>query len=152
LLAGCGIQAAAESLGVPLADFETGVEVSLPRGALDCLFKVAKGAVEAGRIIGLPRLKTHGLTTMGGALKNMFGVVPGGRKWEYHVTHPNVETFSRMIVDLNRALYPRRLWVMDAITVMEGNRPANGRLRKVGLLIMTADPVAADAIGAGSWE
>ena len=142
----CGIQAAAESLGVPLADFETGVELSFPRGALDRLFKVAKGAVEAGRIINLPRLKTHGLTTMTGALKNMFGVIPGGRKGEYHVTHPDVESFSRMIVDLNGSV-PAQLVVLDAITVMEGNGPANGRLRKVGLLIMTDDPVAADAVG-----
>jgi len=141
-----GIQAEAEALGVPLADFETGVDVRFPRGALDRRFTVAKGAVEAGGIVSLPRLKTHGLTAMTGALKNTFGLIPGGRKGEYHVTHPDVESFSRMIVDLNGAV-PAVLVVMDAITVMEGNGPANGRLRGVGLLVITTDPVAADAVG-----
>ena len=142
----CGIHDAALALGVPLADFENGVDVSFPGGLLDRRFTVARGAVEAGGIVNLPRLKTHGLTTMTGALKNTFGVIPGGRKGEYHVTHPDVESFSRMIVDLNRAV-PTCLVVMDAIMVMEGNGPANGRLRAIGLLIITTDPVAADAVG-----
>ncbi len=142
----CGIHDAAFALGVPLADFETGVDVSFPGGLLDRRFTVARGAVEAGGIVNLPRLKTHGLTTMTGALKNTFGVIPGGRKGEYHVTHPDVESFSRMIVDLNRAI-PSCLVVMDAIMVMEGNGPANGQLRAIGLLIITTDPVAADAVG-----
>jgi len=142
----CGIHAEAESLGVPLADFETGVDVSFPGGALDRRFSVARAAVEAECIVSLPRLKTHGLTTMTGALKNTFGVIPGGRKGEYHVTHPDAESFSRMIVDLNGAV-PVHLVVMDAITVMEGNGPANGRLRPVGVLIITTDLVAADALG-----
>jgi uncharacterized protein (DUF362 family)/Pyruvate/2-oxoacid:ferredoxin oxidoreductase delta subunit len=141
-----GLAAAAEALGIPLADFEAGVDVSFPGGALDRRFTVARGAVEAGVIVNLPRLKTHGLTVMTGALKNMFGVIPGGRKGEYHVTHPGVEAFSRMIVDLNGAI-SARLVVMDAVTVMEGNGPANGRLRPVGVLIFTTDPVAADAVG-----
>jgi uncharacterized protein (DUF362 family)/Pyruvate/2-oxoacid:ferredoxin oxidoreductase delta subunit len=141
-----GLHAEAETLGIPLADFDAGVDVSFPAGTLDRRFTVARGAVEAGGIISLPRLKTHGLTVMTGALKNTFGIIPGGRKGEYHVTHPDVESFSRMIVDLNRAL-PPRLVIMDAITVMEGNGPANGRLRSVGVLIITTDPVAADAVG-----
>jgi uncharacterized protein (DUF362 family)/Pyruvate/2-oxoacid:ferredoxin oxidoreductase delta subunit len=141
-----GIQAEAEALGIPLADFEAGVDVSFPAGTLDRRFTVARGAVDAGGIVSLPRLKTHGLTVMTGALKNTFGIIPGGRKGEYHVTHPDVESFSRMIVDLNRAV-PPRLVVMDAIAVMEGNGPANGRLRPVGALVITTDPVAADAVG-----
>jgi len=142
----CGIHAEAEALDIPLADFEIGVDVSFPGGALDRRFTVAQAAVEAECIVSLPRLKTHGLTTMTGALKNTFGVIPGGRKGTYHVTHPDVESFSRLLVDLNRAV-PVRLVVMDAITVMEGNGPANGRLRPVGLLILTTDRVAADALG-----
>ena len=141
-----GLHAAAEALGVPLADFETGVDVSFPEGVLDRRFTVARAAVDTGGMVSLPRLKTHGLTLMTGALKNTFGVIPGGRKGEYHVTHPDLESFSRMIVDLNRAV-PPRLVVMDAITVMEGNGPANGRLRPVGVLVITTDPVAADAVG-----
>ncbi len=141
-----GLHAEAEALGVPLADFQTGDDVSFPGGTLDRRFTIARAVREAAGIVNLPRLKTHALTTMTGALKNMFGVIPGALKARYHVTHPDVESFSRMIVDLNCAV-PSRLVVMDAITVMEGNGPANGRLRSVGLLIITTDPVAADAVG-----
>ncbi|MGA2766435.1 MAG: DUF362 domain-containing protein [Spirochaetia bacterium] len=142
----CGVHAEAEALGIPLSDFDNGDEVSFPGGKLDRRFRIARGVLEAGGIVNLPRLKTHGLTAMTGALKNMFGVIPGGLKAEYHITHPDLESFSRMIVDLNGAV-PSRLVVLDAITVMEGNGPANGHLRPVGLLIMSTDPVAADALG-----
>ena len=67
----------------------------------DRRFHIARGALEAGAIVNLPRLKTHALTVITGALKNIFGVVPGGLKAEFHLSHPDVETFSRMIVDLN---------------------------------------------------
>jgi uncharacterized protein (DUF362 family)/ferredoxin len=142
----CGVAAEAEALRVPLADFESGQDVSFPSGVLDRRFTVAGGALAAAGIVNLPRLKTHGLTTMTGALKNTFGVIPGGLKAKYHITHPDVESFSQMIADLNGAVLSR-LVVMDAITVMEGNGPASGRLRSVGLLIITTDPVAADAVG-----
>jgi ferredoxin len=82
---------------------------------------------------------------MTGALKNMFGAVVGSSKAALHITHPDGESFGRMIADLNR-LVRSRLVVMDAITVMEGNGPVSGRLVDVGLLIVSADPVATDAV------
>ena len=141
-----GLMDEAVALGIPLADFQTGSDVAFPRGVRNRLFSIARGVTEAGALVNLPRLKTHGLTTMTGALKNTFGVIPGGRKGEYHITHPDVESFSRMIADLNGAVRSS-LVVMDAIMAMEGNGPASGRLRPVGLIIASADPVAVDAVG-----
>jgi ferredoxin len=82
---------------------------------------------------------------MTGALKNTFGVIPGNRKAEFHVKCPDVETFSRMIVDLNGLIRPRMI-VMDAIRAMEGNGPGAGDLVDIGLLIFSDDPVAVDAV------
>jgi ferredoxin len=82
---------------------------------------------------------------MTGALKNLFGVVPGFRKAEYHVTHPDLEGFSRMLADLN-GLVRSSLVVMDAIRGMEGNGPRAGTPVDVGLLIVSDDPVAVDAV------
>ena len=141
-----GVLEEAEALGIPMADFETGEDVSYPQGAQNRRFHVARGALDAGAIVNLPRLKTHSLTLMTGALKNIFGVVPGGRKAEFHIKHPDVEGFSRMIVDLN-GLVRSRLVVMDAIKAMEGNGPGSGDLVDVGLLIISEDPVAVDAVG-----
>jgi uncharacterized protein (DUF362 family)/Pyruvate/2-oxoacid:ferredoxin oxidoreductase delta subunit len=142
----CGLAEQAEALGIPLADFESGADVANPAGAQNKVFTIANGAREAGAIVNLPRLKTHGLCTMTGALKNLFGAVPGNRKMEFHIKCPDVETFSRMLVDLN-ALIPQRLAVLDAIRAMEGNGPGGGDLVDVGLLIFSDDPVAADAVG-----
>jgi uncharacterized protein (DUF362 family)/Pyruvate/2-oxoacid:ferredoxin oxidoreductase delta subunit len=142
----CGLMEEAEALGIPLVDFESGEDTHYPGGVQNKRFFVARGVLEAGGIVSLPRLKTHSFTVMTGALKNIFGVVPGGRKAEFHIKHPDVEGFSRMIADLN-GLVRSDLIVMDAIKAMQGNGPGSGDLVDVGLLIFSDDPVAVDAIG-----
>jgi uncharacterized protein (DUF362 family)/Pyruvate/2-oxoacid:ferredoxin oxidoreductase delta subunit len=141
-----GLAAEAESLGIPMEDFDDGEEVAYPAGVQNRRFLVARSVLAAGVIVNLPRLKTHSLTVVTGALKNTFGVVPGSRKAEFHIKHPDVEGFSRMIVDLN-GLVRSHLVIMDAIRVMEGNGPSSGTLADVGLLVLSEDPVAADAVG-----
>ncbi len=141
-----GLLAEAEALGIPLADFETGRDVSDASGGRFRRFPLARGVLEASAVVNLPRLKTHALTRMTGALKNTFGAVVGSSKAAMHITHPDGESFGRMIADVN-LLVRSRLVVMDAITVMEGNGPVSGRLVDVGLLIFSTDPVAADAVG-----
>jgi uncharacterized protein (DUF362 family)/ferredoxin len=141
----CGLADEADRLGIPLAEFEHGVDVSWPDAVVHQLFHVARGVLDARAVVNLPKLKTHALTTMTGALKNTFGVIPGFRKAEYHVTHPDLEGFSRMLADLN-GLVRSGLVVMDAIHAMEGNGPRGGTLVPLGLLIVSVDPVAVDAV------
>jgi uncharacterized protein (DUF362 family)/ferredoxin len=142
-----GLLEVAESLGIPLADFENGEDVSYPQGLQERRFHIACGVRQAGAIVNLPRLKTHAFTTMTGALKNIFGVVPGGgRKAALHASHWNIEDFSQMIVDLN-GLVRSQLVVLDSVKAMQGNGPNAGELVDVGLLIVSDDPVAADAVG-----
>lgn len=141
-----GIVDAAERLGIPIADFSTGRQVSFPEGDLIKQFVIAAGVLDADGLITLPRLKTHALTRMTGAVKNQFGCVPGLLKPEFHARMPDADAFSRMLVDLNRLLKPR-LAVMDAIVAMEGNGPRSGDPRPVGALLFSDDLVAVDAIG-----
>jgi uncharacterized protein (DUF362 family)/Pyruvate/2-oxoacid:ferredoxin oxidoreductase delta subunit len=140
-----GILEAANTLGIPLADFESGRDVSFPKGIQNRKFHIANGALDAGFLVNLPKMKTHGLMTFTGALKNTFGVIPGGRKAEFHIRLPDAEGMSRMLVDLN-AMIPSGLVVMDAVRAMEGNGPSGGSLVDVGLLIASRDPVAVDAV------
>jgi Pyruvate/2-oxoacid:ferredoxin oxidoreductase delta subunit len=49
-----------------------------------------------------------------------------------------------MLVDLNLLMRPR-LFIMDAVVAMEGNGPARGTPRQVGLILASDDPVALDA-------
>ncbi len=139
-----GLAPIAEELGIELADFTRGREVSYPEGRLIKRFTIAEGVLAADGIVSLPKMKTHGLTRITGAIKNQYGCIPGALKAEFHARLPNADLFSRMIVDLNRFLRPR-LFVMDGIVAMEGNGPQNGTPRSMDVLLFSADPVAIDA-------
>ncbi|HOH29110.1 MAG TPA: DUF362 domain-containing protein, partial [Candidatus Hydrogenedentes bacterium] len=132
-------------LNIPLADFHTGRTISFPEGHLCKQFTIAKGALDADGIISLPKLKTHALTRVTGAIKNQFGCVPGSLKGEFHGRFNKITHFAEMLVDLSRFLKPR-LYIMDGILSMEGNGPGNGTPRWTNLVLMSTDPVALDAV------
>jgi len=143
-----GMAAVGRELGIPLADFETRVEKAHPGGVRHKRCILASAAADAiGAIVNLPKFKTHGLTRMTCAVKNLFGCVPGILKSEYHVKLPDAFQFSRMLVDLNGLLQPR-LHVLDGILAMEGNGPRGGRPKPMHVLMLSADPVALDATAA----
>lgn len=141
-----GIAAVADELGIGYADFSEPAEVSFPEGDLVKQFTLARPVVQADGLITLPKLKTHALTRLTGAVKNQFGCVPGLLKGEFHVRMPDVDHFCRMLVDLNLCIWPR-LAIMDAVVAMEGNGPRGGTPRQVGVLILSADLVAVDEVG-----
>ena len=139
-----GLLEVAQELGVELADFTRGEIVSFPEGRQNKQFTIARGVLNADGIVSLPKLKSHGLTRMTGAIKNQFGCIPGTLKAEFHARLPRVDLFSQMLVDLNRFLKPR-LFIMDGIVAMEGNGPQNGTPRPMNVLLFSRDPVAIDA-------
>lgn len=98
-------------------------------------------------IINFCKLKTHGMMSMSGAAKNMFGAVPGTVKPEYHYRFPEPADFANMIVDLDEYFKPR-LSIVDAVVGMEGNGPTSGKPRHIGMLIASENPHAADLVGA----
>ncbi len=112
-------------------------------------FEVGRTAYEADAIINLPKLKTHGMTTLTGAVKNLFGCVPGKRKVQWHLnTGVNHDLFMRMLVELC-ALFKPRITIMDAIVGMDGNGPGSGNPHAIGALISGSDAVSVDVV-AGS--
>jgi uncharacterized protein (DUF362 family)/Pyruvate/2-oxoacid:ferredoxin oxidoreductase delta subunit len=140
-----GLDQVAQELGITAADFSSGREVSFPEGVQNKRFTLAAGALAADCLVSLPKLKTHGLMLVTGAVKNQFGCVPGLLKGEFHLRLPQAEQFARMLVDLNRCLRPR-LYVMDAVVGMQGNGPRGGQPVQVGALLASTDPVALDAV------
>ena len=139
-----GLLSAAEELGLSLADFKTGENINYKGYFAERSYTIARAVSECDAIISLPKLKTHGLTHLTGAVKNQFGCVVGFNKGAFHAKLPRVEDFARMLVDLNLYLRPR-LYIMDGIVLMEGNGPRGGTPRRGGILIMSTDPVALDA-------
>lgn len=139
-----GLAEVARNNNIPLADFNEGTTTSFPEGHLVKQFTIANGVMAADAIISLPKMKSHGLTRITGAVKNQFGCIPGFLKAEFHLKFPDNSHFSQMLVDLNRLLKPR-LFIMDGIIAMEGNGPGAGTPIPMNVLLLSTDPVALDA-------
>ncbi len=97
-------------------------------------------------IINLPKFKTHDLMVLTGAIKNLFGLVPGLFKTELHRRALDAANFSQVLVDIFELAKPR-LSVVDGIVAMEGDGPATGgTLRNMNLVLAGADAVSVDAV------
>ncbi len=144
----CGIEEVADELSIPKADFTNAVQRDFPQGVLVRKFQFVKAIDDTDGIISICKFKTHALTRFTGAMKNQFGLIPGILKAKEHVRFPTEQTFTQMIADLNGCIRPR-LFVMDGIVGMEGNGPANGTPRLLGLLMVSDDPVALDSVCIG---
>jgi len=139
-----GLREAGEQSGAEFVPFSAASPMDNPDGALVDSFPVAEPVHACDGLINLPKMKAHQLTRITGAVKNLFGCIPGKRKALYHVQFQDVFAFSRLLVELNLRLRPR-LHVMDGIVSMEGNGPRSGDPRPMHVLIMSEDPVAVDA-------
>lgn len=140
-----GFKRVADELGLAMADFRRSKAVTHKEALLNKRFVIASGVLAAEGVVSLPKLKTHGLTRLTGAVKNQFGCIPGLSKSSYHARLPDPFDFGTMLVDLNTLIKPR-LYIMDAVMAMEGNGPRSGNPRKLGVLLLSQDPVALDAV------
>ncbi|TKZ35486.1 DUF362 domain-containing protein, partial [Brachyspira catarrhinii] len=140
-----GISEVAQRLKIEYADFDEPIGISFNEGIKEKSFTIAKPIAEADTIISLPKLKSHALTVMTGAVKNQFGCIPGFRKAEYHLKLPDFDDFSTMLLDLNKLINPK-LYIMDGIMAMEGNGPRSGNPKKLNVLLLSSDAVALDYV------
>lgn len=140
-----GMAEAAAQSGIELCYDVSQENVSFPNGKLTKLFQLCSPIMNADLVINLSKLKTHSLTAMTGAIKNLFGVIPGRAKPGYHATLEDKFLFARMLLDLADCIAPR-LSIMDAVVGMEGNGPSGGDPRQVGLLLASENPLALDLV------
>ncbi len=112
-------------------------------GKINKSFQLASYLESADLVINLPKLKTHGLTMYTGAVKNLFGCIPGVLKAEYHLRMQSVYDFSRMLNDLAGLVAPE-LTIMDAVVGMEGEGPSNGRPKEFNYLLASTSPYYLD--------
>ena len=125
--------------------FKNGKNVFLKEVYLPKLIK------EVDLIINLPKLKTHGLMKYTGAIKNLYGFIPGGKKAYYHLMADSEEKFGQLLVELYQYVKPE-LTIMDAVVGMEGFGPSAGQPKQTGLIIaskncLSLDIVASEIIG-----
>ena len=141
----CGLERVAEETGAELA-LDTSQEiVSLPKGKILKRIEIVKYARDVDVIINLPKFKTHCFTLLTGAVKNLFGLVPGLIKPTYHANFPDVDDLSTMLVDLMEFASPA-LSIVDGVWAMEGDGPSAGTLRETGMIIAGENPAAVDVV------
>ena len=109
-------------------------------------YYIARPVLEADLVINLPKLKTHILTLYTGAVKNLYGTIPGRRKREIHYRAPGVQDFGHVLLDVLELVQPG-LTIMDGVFGQEGNGPGmGGTPRQYGCLASSTDPVALDSV------
>ena len=131
--------------GVACVDFtgQPHESVALPRAG--CSVQVARHALEADRIINLPKVKVHCQMVLTLGVKNLFGAIPSRKKAMLHMKlGKRPEHFSAMLLDLADRLAPS-LSLADGVVMMDRHGPMRGTPRTLGVLAASADPVALDA-------
>lgn len=145
--------ACAEALGIVEPLKRLGVRIKQLSRPVKCTLEhsgtkigISSVALEADKIINLPKLKTHQQLVATIAVKNMFGCVSGKAKaiWHYRKGATS-ENFCTMLIDIYKLLGPV-LTIIDAVVAMEGPGPIRGNPKKLGWLVASVDPMAAEVI------
>ncbi|SJZ44432.1 DUF362 domain-containing protein [Selenihalanaerobacter shriftii] len=144
-----GMKSVCEELDVEFINFDR-VETKLVSNVGNTIsdFNLPIPLLEADFIISLPKLKTHSLTLFTGAIKNMYGVIPGLKKMEYHREFPNPNRFAEVIVDIFATVKPD-LAIMDGVIGLAGDGPGSAGVPcAVGTILASTDLVALDTVAA----
>jgi uncharacterized protein (DUF362 family) len=96
---------------------------------------------EVDVFVSFGKIKTHNMTTVSGALKNLFGCLPEFNKYHHHPRIHNA------VADLAQAIRPD-ISLLDGMPAHEGNGPVHGTPWQLGVVVAGADPVATDSASA----
>jgi uncharacterized protein (DUF362 family)/Pyruvate/2-oxoacid:ferredoxin oxidoreductase delta subunit len=138
-----GMIAVAERTGCELNYDTSVIEVSNNEAKLLKNMQIIKIAHDVDFVISAAKLKTHGMMTYTGAVKNLFGVIPGITKAEYHFKMNNTANFAEHLVDICQYVKPV-VSIIDGIDCMEGDGPSAGIKKHVGVILASANPYALD--------
>ena len=137
-----GVSELANKYGIRLVNIDTYDYkiVKVPNGIANDEFKISKIVFEVDKIINLPVMKTHNGTLVTLGMKNLKGTLPSDEKFKCHL-----EGLHESIVDLNSIVKPD-LTIIDGITALEGNGPANGKSVRMNLILGSRDVVSVDSV------
>ncbi|MGQ9843284.1 MAG: DUF362 domain-containing protein [Spirochaetota bacterium] len=114
-------------------------------------FEVPKILADCDLLMNLPKFKTHALTHITCAVKNLFGTIHGMKKSQWHIKAKTKEEFAQMLLDLYEAYttdnsIPKVIVnIVDAITIMEGDGPGpSGKPAFLGVIGASYNAIAVD--------
>lgn len=109
-------------------------------------FYLSEKILATSFIINVPKFKTHSLMTYTGAIKNLYGMIPGNTKRQLHVELPNKQQFAELLVNMYDLIRPG-LNIVDAVIGIEGEGPSKGgKKRKIGYIIASENALAVDIV------
>ena len=152
-LKGNGTLKVIEEENVTLADNHELKEISSENYLQYKSFNVSKTFVEADIMINLPKLKTHSFTYFSCAQKNLFGLIYGLEKANWHVIANNPKDFGTMINDLycitkEQFKENHLIHLCDSIECLQGDGPTTGGNKtKMNAIFASTSGVALDIVG-----
>lgn len=133
-----------EELEMPIVEF-SGQRYATESDNFNHL-RLCKEAMDADVVINLPKIKSHVQLTLTLGVKNLFGCVPGKMKaWWHMEAGKDSDRFGEMLVETAKAINPN-LTILDGIIGHEGNGPANGVPRPLGILAASSNVFALDSV------
>jgi uncharacterized protein (DUF362 family)/Pyruvate/2-oxoacid:ferredoxin oxidoreductase delta subunit len=138
------LRKACEKYNVRALSFEN--DETIKTKILNSEITLPKAVVDSDLIINLPKLKTHILMKYTGAVKNLYGCIPGGLKPKLHGVYPKENDFAKLLVELHNTIIKDKetITIMDGIYGMEGNGPSNGKPINSKIVIASKSSVAVD--------
>ena len=146
-----GIAAVARERDCPLIDMDVRpcVKVPIPEGRVIHALQVCPEVLEHDWVVSIPVMKMHMHTGVTLSVKNMKGCLWRRSKVQLHML-PAVEGTDRKpldlaIADLSSVLRPH-LAIIDGTVGMEGLGPGAGQAKPLGVVVVSTDAFAADAV------
>ena len=136
----------AKKYGAKLIAFEEEplVRISSDIVGLDEIY-IPKILLEVDLTINACKLKTHSGLRLSGAIKNMYGCLPGGYKQKIHIWTNNDFELSNVFIDIHKIVKPM-LSVMDAVVALDGGPSAIGKPVKTSSILVSENATALDVV------
>ena len=137
-----GLESPLKKLDVPIRQLNKPVR----RQIAGVTVGISSVALEADKIINLPKFKSHQQLVATFAVKNMFGCVSGKWKAYWHFAKGGrAKKFCELLIEIYKLLSPA-VTIIDGVIVMDGPGPISGRPRPLGWLIGGTDPMACEMV------
>ncbi len=146
-----GIAAVAAERHCPLIEMDRRryVEMAVPGGRAIQKLRVCRDVVEFDVVVSLPVMKMHMHTGVSLSVKNMKGCLWRRSKVKLHMLPPvegsDHKSIDVAIADMSSVLRPQ-LAIIDGTVGMEGLGPSAGQAKRLDVVLVSADALAADAV------
>ena len=109
--------------------------------------EIINAFLSADVVINLTKLKTHSFAGYTGAVKNLYGLIPGLIKVELHSRFPDLGDFCNLLCDIEQFASSKIvLHMIDGVIGMEGDGPTNGKPKFIGQILASANPYDLDVV------